>query len=434
MMTNKEMPMNVAVIGAGKMGLPLAAYMASRELLVTACDIDEELVSSINAGQCVIDEPGLPEMITTAVASGNLRASTDTVAVVKEADAVIVIVPALINEGHDIDLKVLESVTRQIASAMHPGLLVCYETTVTVGTCRERFVPMLEASGYKCGTDFHVCFSPERVKSRMVIQRLSETPKVVGGFNELSSQKGEKFYARALGAEVLQVGTMEAAEFTKLVGMLYRDVNIALVNQISRYAETIGMDLSKVIPAANTNGEAHLLQPGIGVGGHCAPVYPWFIIRDAERHGVNLSLATEARALNDGQAVHVAQRVSGELQGLEGKRILILGLAFRPEVKEAAFSPAFLVQAAFKKHGAAVFLNDHYYSHGEIQDFGFQPGDLDDPKGYDAVVLVTGHRRFRGLDFGALASSGVKVVMDGRNLWNPEDIRSAGICYLGIGR
>lgn len=427
-------PIKVAVVGAGKMGLPLAAYMASRDLQVTACDIDAELVASINAGQCVIDEPGLPELITGAVSAGRLGASTDTVAVVKEVDAVIVIVPALINDGHDIDLKVLESVTREIASAMHPGLLVCYETTVTVGTCRERFVPMLEESGYKCGSDFHVCFSPERVKSRMVLQRLSETPKVVGGYNEASAEKGEAFYAQALGAEVLQVGTMEAAEFTKLVGMLYRDVNIALVNQISRYAETIGMDLSKVIPAANTNGEAHLLQPGIGVGGHCAPVYPWFIIRDAERHGVNLSLATDARALNDGQADHTAQRVSNALQGMQGKRVLILGLAFRPEVKEAAFSPAFLVRAALAKHGADVFLNDHHYSPAEIADFGFKAAEIDDPSGFDALVLVTGHRRYRGLDFNELASRGVKVIMDGRNLWNPDDIRSTGMTYLGIGR
>ena len=323
--------MRVAVIGAGKMGLPLAAFMASRDLTVAVCDINEELVAEINSGSCPIEEPGLPEILESTVAAGNLVATTETVEAVCQADVAVVIVPALINDDYDIDLSILESVTEQIAEAMHPGMLVCFETIVSVGTVRTRFVPILEASGLKCGEDFHVCFSPERVKSRMVMQRLSETPKVVGGFNEKSSQLGEDFYTRALGAEVLGVGTLEASEFTKLVGMLYRDVNIALVNQISRYAETIGMDLGRIIPAANTNGEAHLLMPGIGVGGHCAPVYPWFIIRDAERHGVDLTLAKSARSLNDGQSEHVVQRLEDELGGLLGKRVLVLGLSRCPE-------------------------------------------------------------------------------------------------------
>ncbi len=426
--------MRVAVIGAGKMGLPLAAFMASRDLTVAVCDINEELVAEINSGSCPIEEPGLPEILESTVAAGNLVATTETVEAVCQADVAVVIVPALINDDYDIDLSILESVTEQIAEAMHPGMLVCFETTVSVGTVRTRFVPILEASGLKCGEDFHVCFSPERVKSRMVMQRLSETPKVVGGFNEKSSQLGEDFYTRALGAEVLGVGTLEASEFTKLVGMLYRDVNIALVNQISRYAETIGMDLGRIIPAANTNGEAHLLMPGIGVGGHCAPVYPWFIIRDAERHGVDLTLAKSARSLNDGQSEHVVQRLEDELGGLLGKRVLVLGLAFRPQVKEPAFSPAFLVREALVKRDAEIFLHDHHFTAAEINDHGFRTGELDDPAGWDALVLVTGHRRYRDLDFKSLAATGLKVVVDGRNLWNPDMIREAGLVYIGIGR
>ncbi len=426
--------MRIAVIGAGKMGLPLATFMASRDLTVAVCDIDEELVKEINTGVCPIEEPGLPEILESTVANGNLVATTETVEAVCQADVVVIIVPALINDEYDIDLSVLESVTEQVAEALHPGILICFETTVTVGTVRTRFIPILEQNGMKCGKDFHVCFSPERVKSRMVLQRLSETPKVVGGFNEESSRLGEEFYIRALGAEVLSVGTLEAAEFTKLVGMLYRDVNIALVNQISRYAETIGMDLGRIIPAANTNGEAHLLLPGIGVGGHCAPVYPWFIIRDAERHGVDLTLAKSSRMLNDGQSEHVVMRLEEELGDLQGKRILVLGLAFRPQVKEPAFSPAFLVREALVKRDADIYLNDHHFSSSELSDHGFRQGDLDDPSGWDALVMVTGHSLYRELDFKSMAAAGLKVVVDGRNMWNPEHIRDAGLVYIGIGR
>lgn len=416
------------------MGLPLATYMASRDLTVTICDINRTLVEQINSGVCPMEEPGLPDLLAKSVASGNLTATTGTVEAVGQAEVVVVIVPALINDQFDIDLSVLESVSEEIAEGMHPGLLVCYETTVSVGTVRRRFVPILEKSGLKCGDDFQVCFSPERVKSRMVLQRLSETPKVVGGFDEESGRRGEEFYSRALGAEVLAVGTLEAAEFTKLVGMLYRDVNIALVNQISRYAEAIGMDLGKIIPAANTNGEAHLLLPGIGVGGHCAPVYPWFIIQDARRHGVDLTLARTARALNDDQSEHMIGRLEKELGSLQDRRILILGLAFRPQVKEAAFSPAYLVREALQRRGAATFLHDDYFSPAEIADHGFRSGQLEDPQGWEAMVLVTGHRRYRELDFSGLAASGVKVLVDGRNIWSPAEVRRAGMVYLGIGR
>jgi len=426
--------MKIAVIGAGKMGLPLAAFMASRDLQVTACDIDAELVAEINRGECGIEEPGLPELIAAGVASGRLTATTDTEAAVAAAAAVLVIVPALIDENSDIDLTILESVTHQISAALQPGTLVSYETTVAVGTVRERFVPLLEECGLTCGRDFHVCFSPERVKSRMVLQRLSETPKVVGGYDDASCLRGAEFYERALGAEVISVGTLEAAEFTKLVGMLYRDVNIALVNQISRYAEAIGMDLGRIIPAANTNGEAHLLLPGIGVGGHCAPVYPWFIIRDAERYGVELGIPRAARALNDGQAEHAVARLERELGDLKGRRVLVLGLAFRPQVKEPAFSPAFLVDAALARREAEHYLHDHYFSPEEIAAHGFKPGDLDDAAGWDALVLVTGHRLYRELDFAQLRERGVRAVVDGRNLWNPNEVSAAGIAYLGIGR
>jgi nucleotide sugar dehydrogenase len=426
--------MNVSVIGAGKMGLPLAAHMASRLLHVTACDINSDLVACVNRGESPIDEPGLPELIRGTVASGHLRATVDTAAAIATSDVVVVIVPAKIDETCHIDLSIMKAVTEQIAKSMKPGLLVSYETTVSVGTVRNEFVPILEKSGLRCGRDFQVCFSPERVKSRLVLERLGRTPKVVGGFDEACAQSGAAFYERALGAQILQVGTLEAAEFTKLVGMLYRDVNIALVNQVAAYAEVIGMDLEKIIEAANTDGEASLLTPGIGVGGHCAPVYPWFIIRDAERFGLDLTLARTAREVNLGQAEHVVQRLEAALGGLDGKRIIILGLAFRPEVKEQTMSPAFLLRDALGKRNAATFLHDPLFDADEIRENGFEPAQLLDAGGWDALILNTAHAAYSALDFVGLQARGLKVVVDGRNAWPKDSIQRCGITYLGIGR
>src|SRR6185436_6638416 len=174
----------IVVVGAGKMGLPLAAQFASRGATVTACDVSARVVAAINAGECPVDEPGVPALVAAAVAAGRLSASTDTTGAVAEADAVVVIVPALLTDAPDADLSILEAVTRQVAAALRPGMLVSYETTLPVGTTRGRFGPLLEAgSGLVAGRDFALVFSPERVKSQRVLLHLTETPKVVGGID-----------------------------------------------------------------------------------------------------------------------------------------------------------------------------------------------------------------------------------------------------------
>lgn len=425
--------MKIVVVGAGKMGLPLAAQFASRGAQVTACDVNPQVVAAINAGECPVDEPGVPALVAVAVAAGTLTASTDTTAAVAGADAVLVIVPALLTHAPDADLSILESVTRQVAAGLRPGMLVSYETTVPVGTTRHRFRPLLEESGLVAGRDFALVFSPERVKSQRVLMHLTETPKVVGGIDEASALRGEELYGRFLGAPVLNVGTLEAAELVKLAGMLYRDVNIALANEIACYAEAAGVELGPVIQAANTDGEAFLLSPGIGVGGHCTPVYPYFLIQDGHRKGAPLTLAEGARRINDGQAQHAVNRLAHALGGLEGRRVLLLGLGFRPQVKEHLFSPAFLLRDALAGAGARVHLHDPLYSADEVAGHGFAPGDPAAAEGWDALVLVTAHAGYAGLDFEGLAGRGVRAVVDGRNLWDPPTVRATGIAYLGVG-
>ncbi len=425
--------MIVSVVGAGKMGLPLACHFAARGARVHACDVNAELVAAINSGTCPIDEPGVPELLAAAVAGGALTATTDTGTAVAESDAVVVIVPALLTDDLHADLSILESVTRQIAAAMQPGLLVSYETTVPVGTTRNRFLPILEEGGRRVGEDFHLAFSPERVRSGHVLEFLDVTPKVVGGADADSEKRAEAFYREMLGAPVLPAGSLETAEFVKLAGMIYRDVNIALANELARYADAVGVDYLDAAPIANTNGVAHLLTPGIGVGGHCTPVYPYFLIHDAREQSIGSALATAARRVNDGQAGYVVAGLDRALGGLTGTRILILGLAFRPGVKEHLFSPAFLVRDELSRRGADVLLHDPLYDDAEIRAHGFTPAPLDAP-GVDAVVLVTAHAQYADLDPAVLAGRGVRAVADGRGAWAPEVVTAAGMRYVGVGR
>jgi nucleotide sugar dehydrogenase len=425
--------MTVTVIGAGKMGLPLIAQFASKGAGVWACDANPAVVNAINQGVCPIDEPGISELLAEAVASGKIRATGDTTAAVRESEVIVVIVPVLLTAGQDADLSIIEAVSRQIAAGLRPGTMVSYETTLPVGSTR-RLAAILEGSGLKAGSDFDLVFSPERVKSQLVIQRLTENPKVVGGITPGAAERAARFYSEYLGAPVINVGTLEAAELVKLAGMLYRDVNIALANELARYAEASGINLYPVIEAANTDGEAFLLRPGIGVGGHCTPVYPYFLIRDSQRRGLSMDLASKSRAINDQQPVLALDRVEQLWRPLRGSRAMILGLGFRPQVKEQIFSPAFLLRDELLRRGAAVFLNDPLYTDDEIRFHSFSPVKLDAPVLPEVLILNTAHMAYQDLDFGALSLRGVQVVVDGRAFWQPETVSQAGVLYLGVGR
>jgi nucleotide sugar dehydrogenase len=427
---------NVSVIGAGKMGLPIAVWIASHGARVWACDQNPAVVEAIQAGRPAVDEPGVGELLTAVLADGRLLATRDTAKAVADSDVVIVIVPAVVTAGREPDLRNLEAASRDIAQGLQQGTLVVYETTVPVGTTRERIIPILRTSGLEPGLEFFVAYSPERVKSRLVLRHLAETPKLISGLNDRSAAAAARFYRTYLGAPVIDAGPLEAAEFAKLAGMVYRDVNIAVANQLAAYAEAIGIDAWPILEAANTDGEAALLKPGIGVGGHCTPVYPYFLLSDAARRGVDVSLAARAREVNDLQAGRAVARLDTALGGLAGRRVGILGLGFRPEVKEHIYSPAFMVDAALRSHGADSRMHDPLYTDAELamHSFaGWSPDHLDD-WAPEALMLVTGHSAFAGLDLQALRQAGLRIVVDGRRFWKSDAVNALGLSYVGVGQ
>jgi nucleotide sugar dehydrogenase len=422
----------IVVVGGGRMGLPLACMFAYRGASVAVCDKNPHLVERINQGIDPHDEPEGGRYLREAVAAGRLRANTNTTEEVARADAVVVLVSAMLTPEKGIDWKNLVGATQAVAKGLHKGALVSYETTVPVGGCRQYLLPILERSGLKGGQDFHLVFSPERVKSQLVFSRLSKTPKVVGGIDAVSATVGETFYSRWLGAPTINVGTLEAAEFVKLTGMIYRDVNIALANELAAFAETAGLDIWPLLDASDTDGETHLLRPGIGVGGHCTPVYPHFLIRGATALGLRLELIELGRNINEQQPRKQVERLARSLGGLVGRQVHILGLAFRPRVREDAYSTAHALQTGLLEAGARVTIEDPLYESSEIVAKGFVPGSVCDG-GVDAVILNTAHSEFRDADFLAWRARGVKAVLDGRAVWSAEKVRDAGLIYLGIG-
>ena len=414
------------------MGLPLACVFGKHGGSIIVADVNADLVRQLNAGQCPYEEPGLPELVSSLHAAGRLKATTDSAAAASESDVIVIIVPAHLTEDRDIDFKILRAASASVGKGLKSGSLVVYETTVSVGGTRRELVPVLEeASGMKAGVDFHVGYSPERVKANLVLSRLETTPKVVGGLDSASRERAIAFYGTYLGAPVEDVGTLEAAESAKLMGMLYRDVNIALANELAAFCELAGVDFERVRRAANGDGEASLLLPGIGVGGHCTPVYPYFLTRASQRLGMNQRISEAAREINDYQPGRQLDRVAHAWQPLSGKRVHLLGLAFRPGVKVDTLSPAYSLRSHLEKVGAVATLEDPYYTDEEIRLAGFEPGRVEDAQ---VVVLNTAHKEFAAPDFHAWRRAGVEVVLDGRNQWQRYEVEATGLLYFGVGR
>lgn len=414
------------------MGLPLACIFGKRGADVTVSDINPAIAEAIDAGTCPYEEPGLPELMRDLHGAGRLHGTADIAKAASNADAIVVIVPAHLTPDRYIDFTNLTRASTEIGTGLRPGTLVVYETTVTVGGTRGRLVPILEEfSGLKAGTDFHVAYSPERVKANLVLSRLEVTPKVVGGFDAASLSKVSALYREYLGAPVDEVGTIEAAEMTKLLGMLYRDVNIALVNELAAFCEMAGVDFDRVRSAANSDGEANLLVPGIGVGGHCTPVYPYFLTRESRRMGVTQRISEAAREINDHQPARQLERVAAGWKTLAGQKVHILGLGFRPGVKVDTFSPAYTLRDHLLRMGAIVTIEDPHYTDAELRQAGFVAGGI---AAASVLVLNTAHQEFARPDFPAWRRAGAEVLLDGRNLWNQADAESAGFLYFGIGR
>jgi len=429
------MEYTVAVVGLGKIGLPLAAQFAGAGLRVIGCDISEEVVRTVNSGQShVKEEPELEERVQAAVASGLLSATTKTAEAVAESNVVVVIVPLMVDEQRRIDYQAVDAATAAVAWGLQPDTLVIYETTLPVGTTRTRFAPVLESGpGLKLGRDFSLAFSPERVYSGRIFRDLKRYPKVVGGVTPGSTEHAVAFYTRALeGAVVMAVRDADTAELVKLMETTYRDVNIALASQFARFASERGLSADEATFAANTQPFSHIHRPGIGVGGHCIPVYPYFLIEAA--HGDEMSIPVEARRVNDGMAGWSLDRLETALGGLQGKRVLILGQSYRENVKETAFSAAIRLANNLRERGATALINDPLYTPEELSRYPGEPVALDTFPPFDAAIMQACHDQYKHLDWRGMAQLGFKVVLDGRNCLDPRAIQEAGMVYLGVGR
>jgi UDP-N-acetyl-D-glucosamine dehydrogenase len=426
-----------SVIGLGKIGLPLAVQIAGSGIDVVGADINEAVVDSVNAGRPPFPgEPHLEEQLGPLVRDGSLSAVISTAEAVDRSDVVVVVVPLVVDSTGLPLFSGIDSATEAIGASLQRDQLVIYETTLPIGTTRNRFGSILErASGMRAGTDFLLAFSPERVSSGTVFRDLRRYPKIVGGVNQPSTAQAVSFYEAILQFDdrpdlerpngVWEVDSTEMAEFVKLAETTYRDVNIALANEFARHSEELGLDYASIAEAANSQPYSHLHKPGIAVGGHCIPVYPRFYL--AGDGGAVLPAA--AREVNVSQPERSVARLESAMGTLTGKTIAVLGAAYRGGVKETAFSGVFDVVEAISSRGGLPVVHDPMYSASELAARGFSPYELGQPA--DAVVVQADHTEYSALS--PHDNPGCLAILDGRGIVGLAPWRSTDIIVLRVG-
>ena len=428
--------MRIAVVALGKIGLPLAVQFAEAGHEVIGVDVLDWVVDSVNAGKEPFPgEAHLQDKLSALVPAGRLRATTDYGEAIPGADAVVLVVPLFVDDATwEPDFERMDSATRSLAEHLTPGTLISYETTLPVGTTRDRWKPMLEeGSGLREGEDFHVVFSPERVLTGRVFADLRRYPKLIGALSDAGAQRAREFYEAVLTFDeradlprpngVWDMGSAEAAEMAKLAETTYRDVNIGLANQFAIYADKAGIDVHAVIEACNSQPYSHIHRPGIAVGGHCIPVYPrLYLSTDPDA-----SIVRTAREQNAQMPAYTVGRAAELLGDLTGLRAVVLGASYRGGVKETAFSGVFATVEELRDRGATVLVHDPMFTDDELAGYGWTAYHLGEP--VDVAIIQADHREYRGLTPADLP--GLRLLVDGRHVTSPASW--AGTPRIAIG-
>ncbi len=401
---------DVAIVGAGYVGVPLAHVFAEAGRSVLLVDADPARVEKLNRGESYIED--VPsETLKRLVGERGLRATTDYDDL-READAILIALPTPLSRQREPDLTIVLAATEQIATRLRPGHLVVLESTTYPGTTRDELLPILErGSGLTAGTDFHLAFSPERVDPGRVDHTTKTVPKVVGGINAASTEAAAALYRSAIDT-VHPVSTPEAAELTKLLENIFRSVNIALVNELAQLCDRMEIDIWEVVDAAATKPFGFMrFEPGPGLGGHCIPIDPFYLTWKAREYDFSTRFIELAGEVNQNMPYYCRSRVSQALnhglgKSLSGSRLLVLGVAYKADISDMRESPAVKLIELLQNAGADVGYHDPHVPSFAEHGVELVSQELE-PAAYDAVVIATAHS---SIDYERLVEEAALVV------------------------
>lgn len=414
------MDSKICVLGLGYIGLPTASVLAVHGYWVVGVDINSKVIDIINEGGTHIYEPGLDTLVNAATHSGHLIARTTP----DSADIFIISVPTPIKEDKGADLTAVVAAAESIVPYLRTGNLVILESTVPPGTTEELVVPILERSGLAAGRDFQVVHAPERVLPGQIMRELVQNDRILGGIDKASAERARDLYRSFVTGEIFLTDDT-TAELVKLVENTYRDVNIALANELARICEKVPANVWEVIELANKHPRVNILQPGPGVGGHCIPVDPWFIV---EKYPLDAQLIRQGRLSNDQMPAHVCRSILELMHDIKDPVVAILGVAYKPDVDDIRESPSLSIIELLEKAGIKIRVHDPYV---------YPDNDLEQViSGADCLAILVSHR-----DYGTIEPDRMVEIMREKRLFtamhlnNIEGWKTAGflVMQLGIG-
>lgn len=424
---NKTLTMGVC--GLGYVGLPLAVDKAKHGFKTIGFDVQKEKVDMVNAGQNYIGDV-VDADLQELVASGMLKATTDF-SFVKDVDFIAICVPTPLDAHQQPDISYVQSSTETISKYLTKGTMVVLESTTYPGTTEELLKPILEkGSGLKCGEDFYLGFSPERVDPGNLIYKTSNTPKVVGAIGEDAMEVISMVYRAILDGDVHTVSSPAVAEMEKILENTYRNINIGLVNELAILCNKMGINIWEVIDAAKTKPYGfQAFYPGPGLGGHCIPLDPYYLSWKAREYGFHTSMIESSMMINDRMPEYTVERAGKILnryqKALNGSKVLVLGVAYKQDIDDYRESPAIRVIEEFKKTGANVDFYDpfiaKYREKGQWFE-GLKEINTEILNSYDLVCITTAHTT---VDYNMVCSAGIPVFdckNVTKNITNKENI------------
>ena len=430
----------IAVIGLGQIGLRFAVHLASKGASVIGADIDKRKVNSIKQGICPLAENPLVDTFQQIRSNGNFQVTSDSTEAVKSSHIHIICAPTTLNDNKTPDLNSLVAATEAVGRGLKKGNLVIVESSVYPGVTTKIVKPTLEqVSGLKAGEDFGLAYCFERIDPGNTEHRFDNTPKIISALDEASMNAAVAVYKMIIDAPIIKVKNCETAELVKLVENVYRDINIAFVNEIAVLCERLGIDVLEVLNAASSKWSFTPHIPGAGVGGTCIPVNPYYLLECARGVGLDLKLVRQAREINEGMPYHMIDLVKEALHKIgkpvEESKICILGLAYKADVDDTRGAPAETIGSGLEKLGARVV----YYDPLVIRQ-DHTPNivsSLEEAvRDTDCVVITSEHSSFQSLDLQSISNFAHNplAIVDGRHVLLPREVKASGITYIGLGR
>ena len=432
--------LKVCVVGIGRIGLPTALSFAKVGLQTIGMDINEQLVDSLNQGNFPLkDEPGYEDIFNNVIKNGNFSATTDINKAISGSDLILLSLPTPMSEKNIPNYSVLESVCKQLGDILQPNSLIVVESTIEPGFIENNLINILEGTNrLHAGENFTIGVCPENANPGEILHDFTNLPRLVGSINKQTTEIITFIYDFVFAVELVIMPDCKTANAVKLTTNVFRDINIAFINELSLMFEKLGIDTLKVLEAAKKKYNFQIHYPGAGVGGPCLPINSYQLLNAARRSGVNLSMIEYSRQINEKMPEHVIKLTLDAFKEckkpIQNNDILILGVSYKPDVKDIQLTPAKHIIKKLQDLGANIHIYDPYFSSSQV--FGINVEENLDAviSKVDASIIITAHKEFQNISLPIFNKMKSPILVDTRGIIDPMDAKQAKLIFRGLGR